>query len=575
LRESERHFRLLVNGVTDCALCMLDPDGNVTNWNTGAERIKGYSGQEIIGRHFSIFYLADDCATGIPAASLATAAREGKYQTEAWRVRKDGSRFVASVTIEAIYSDNMELLGFAKLTRDITERKAAEGKLNYLAHYDHLTGLPNRVSLQRDLGDFLRGGPEGRPTSMALLDLDGFKDVNNSLGHNIGDQLLKQVAGRLLALAGDDEQVYRIGGDEFAVLFPECGDPLTVAHSVNEVLNELAEPFEIDGRVLYIGASAGITIGPAHGSAVDDLMENVDLALYEAKSCGGRKYRLYFPALRARAQARRELDIELRRAFADREFELYFQPQVRLADGAVVGAEALLRWRHPERGILGPGAFIEVLAESAFAGDVGRWILRTACQSAAAWRDKGLSPVRIAVNLFPIQFNHESLAGALEDALRQSGLPADALELEITENICLGQNEQILAPLQTLRDKGVQIAFDDFGTGYATLNILTQYPLSRIKIDQSFVRKISENTQDDAIIRAIIAMAHNLGLEVIAEGVETRAQAAFLHNEKCEEVQGFLYAKPLPLHEFENFLRSASADMTSDPGVAPTKTGTE
>jgi EAL domain-containing protein (putative c-di-GMP-specific phosphodiesterase class I) len=322
------------------------------------------------------------------------------------------------------------------------------------------------------------------------------------------------------------------------------------------MLARLSERYEVDGRVLFAGASGGIAIGPADGSNVEVLLANADLALYEAKAHGGRTCRLFVPAFRARAEARQELDLELRRAFSEEEFELYFQPQIRLADGAAVGAEALLRWRHPERGILAAEAFIEVLAESVIAREVGRWILRSACEKAAAWRYKGLPPVRIGVNLFPAQFHHETLLHDIEHTLLQTGLPADALELEITEKIGLDNDERILARLQAVRKMGAHFAFDDFGTGYASLSYLSRYPLTRIKIDQSFVKKISDNGQDTAIVRSVIILAHNLGLAVIAEGVETLAQAGFLHAQGCEEVQGFLCAGALPQAQFEEFLRS-------------------
>jgi EAL domain-containing protein (putative c-di-GMP-specific phosphodiesterase class I) len=261
------------------------------------------------------------------------------------------------------------------------------------------------------------------------------------------------------------------------------------------------------------------------------------------------------PVLRAQAQARRGLDLELRRAFAEQEFEIYFQPEIRLADGAVVGAEALLRWRHPERGVLTPWAFIETLADSSIAPDVGRWIIRAACEMASAWRAMGLPLGRIGVNLFPMQLQGDALLKDIDDSLRQTGLPGQALELEITENVALNYGGAIEL-LQKLAERGVKLAFDDFGTGYASLSYLTRFPLSRIKIDRSFVRNITDNAEHAAIVRSLIAMAHNLGLEVIAEGVETEAQAAFLLKEQCEEAQGFLYAKPLPAGQFADYLKT-------------------
>jgi EAL domain-containing protein (putative c-di-GMP-specific phosphodiesterase class I) len=291
-------------------------------------------------------------------------------------------------------------------------------------------------------------------------------------------------------------------------------------------------------------------------------MANADLALYRAKANGG-CYQFFIPAFRAQARARIELDLELRRAFAREEFELYFQPQVRLADNTVVGAEALLRWRHPVRGIVAPGAFIETLAKSVIAPELGRWILKTACQKAAAWRAMGLPLARIAVNLFPPTVNDETLVRETEDVLRQTGLPAKALELEITENVALNYDDAA-GPLNKLYQRGVNLAFDDFGIGYASLSSLTRFPVSRIKIDRSFVAKVTDDAKDAAIVRSLIAMAHKLELEVIAEGVETEAQVAFLVNERCEEAQGFLYAKPLPAAEFEAYLKASRPVLQSD-----------
>jgi EAL domain-containing protein (putative c-di-GMP-specific phosphodiesterase class I) len=324
------------------------------------------------------------------------------------------------------------------------------------------------------------------------------------------------------------------------------------------IIGRLGQRFEINGHGIFVGASAGIAIGPRDGSDVEILMSNADLALYDAKAAGGRTYRVFLPMLRANAQARRALDADLRRAYAQNEFVLYYQPQLRLSDITIVGAEALLRWQHPERGLLGPGDFIEALASSVVALDVGRWILQTACAKAAEWRSAGHS-IRIGVNLFPAQFHEGCLRDDVESALLSSGLPHDQLELEITENIALGHDEAMVASLGALREGGVGLAFDDFGTGFASLSYLTRYPLSRIKIDRSFVKKIGDSFSSDnsgAIVRAIIVMAHNLGLEVTAEGVESPAQLAFLRAEKCDEVQGFFYAKPLPTHDFEEFVWS-------------------
>jgi EAL domain-containing protein (putative c-di-GMP-specific phosphodiesterase class I) len=369
-------------------------------------------------------------------------------------------------------------------------------------------------------------------------------------------------ARSLTGLAG------RLGSDEFVLVIPGCGDPGVISEIIDLVLRRLTEPFIINDHLVHLGASAGIAIAPNDGVSVDELITHADLALHRAKSDGGRSLRFFMPVMRAQAQARRSLGLDLRRALETDEFEVYFQPQIRLADNAVVGAEALLRWRHPQHGVLPPGAFIDTLAESAFASGLGRWIIRTACEKAAAWRAIGLPLARVGVNLFPSQAYDEMLPKDVMEALQASGLPADALELEITENVAL--NREGSTVLQSLHDHGVKLAFDDFGTGYASLSYLTRFPLSRIKIDRSFVGKVTLNGQDAAIVRSLIVMAHNLGLGVIAEGVETPAQADFLRGEDCEEAQGFLYAKPLPASEFEAYLRTRRLALLTldnpDPG---------
>jgi diguanylate cyclase (GGDEF)-like protein len=420
--------------------------------------------------------------------------------------------------------------------------------------------------LQKELGRLLAGDARERPTSIALFDLDGFKDVNDTLGHSTGDELLIEVGRRLTATAENRGQICRLGGDEFVVIIGNCGDPRVVCELVDSMLKYLAEPFEINDHVLHLGGSAGIAIAPNDGSSVDELIANADLALYQAKSEGGGTYRLFLPVLRAQAQARRGLDIELRKAFEENEFELYFQPQIRLADNAVVGAEALLRWRHPFRGVVAPGAFIDALGESPIAPDVGKWIVRTACKMVAGWRAMGFPLSRIGVNLFPIQLQDKGFVQIIEDTLRETGLPANVLELEITENIALNHADAIV-PLQRLYEQGVLLAFDDFGTGYASLGYLTRFPLSRIKIDRSFVQKIIDDAGDTAIVRSIIAMAHNLKLGVIAEGVETNAQAAFLLKEGCEEAQGFLFAKPLPAAQFEDYIKASPLAVEAESSI--------
>jgi len=534
------------------AIICCDLERKVFIWNNAAEQIFGYSAEEIIGQVASLAPPAQ--AQDSPALFNRILAGETIRDLHLKRVRKDGRMIDVRLAAAPMYNPDGSVRGVVRAYEDITERRRAEDQLQRVAHYDQLTGLPNRLSLQKQLGRLLSGSGPKEPTAIALFDLDGFKDVNDTLGHSTGDQLLIEVGSRLTEVAGAHGQICRLGGDEFIVVIPGCGDPLEIGRLIDAALQRLAEPYEINDQILHIAGSAGSAIAPTDGASVDELIANADLALYQAKADGGRVYRFFVPVMRAQAQARHSLGVELRRAHDAKEFELYYQPQVRLSDEAVVGAEALIRWRHPERGILAPGLFIDTLAASSIAPAVSRWIVETACTATAKWRAEGLALGRIGVNLFPTQLGDASLLTDIDEVLEMTGLPAGTLELEITENVAL--NFEDAEVLQKLRDKGLMLAFDDFGTGYASLSYLTRFPLARIKIDRSFVAKITDDAGDAAIVRSLIAMAHNLGLEVIAEGVETRAQAEFLLKEHCEEAQGFLYGRPLPAAEFEALLRS-------------------
>ena len=554
LQESKNTLAAVIDASPVGIVCS-DLERRIALWNPAAEKLYGYSAAEAIGT--SVQIVPPEGQT--ESFEMYRRARNGETirNEEVVRQRKDGSLVHVKVAAAPMYGPEGAISGVAWAHQDITERKKAQAQLERLAHFDPLTGLPNRLSLQKVLGRLLAGDGSRRPISVALFDLDCFKDVNDTLGHSVGDQLLVDVGQRFIEVTNEraNVQVFRLGGDEFVLVVPECGDPRLISEIVDAVLSRLAQNFQINEHSVRVGGSAGIAIAPNDGTTVDELLANADLALYQAKLNGGRTRRFFLPVHRAQVQARRALDLELTRAYAQKELEIYFQPEIRLIDGAVVGAEALLRWRHPERGLLMPGAFIETLATNAIALDVGRWIILTACEKAAAWRGMGLSPGRIGVNVFPPQFQGDVLLKAIDDAMNETKLPPESIEVEITENSTLNY-EGAAETLQKLHEKRVSIAFDDFGTGYASLSYLTRFPLSRIKIDRSFVRKIIEDTDAAAIVRSIIVMAHNLGLEVIAEGVETEAQAEFLLGEGCEEAQGFLYGEPLSAADFEKYLRA-------------------
>lgn len=552
LRQEAEERRLLFETSLDL-IFITDRRGTLLQVSPSSKATLGYGPAEMVGRSARDFIYPGDLERTRLEMRLARSGLETR-NFETRYVHKDGR--VVTLAWSGVWSEPEQRHYF--FGRDMTERHDAEERLRHLAYHDHLTGLPNRISLRNDLAAILNATSSDEPhaCAIAVFDLDRFKDINDTLGHPTGDQILQMVAERLMATSQSNSRLYRLGADEFVMMFLDCGDPNIISGLIEQAMKRLAAPFSVGDQELFITGSGGFAIAPAHGLDVDELIANADLALHEAKAAGGDRFRLFMPQLRAKAQVRRQLDTQLRRAVSEGEFVLYYQPQIKLENGMVVGAEALLRWQHPERGLLGPAAFIEALAESPVALDVGRWILQTACKQAASWSNQHGEPVRIGVNLFPSQLYSGALVEDVDLALRKSGLPADYLELEITENIALRQDEALVAPLHALHSRGIGIAFDDFGTGYASLIYLRRYPLTRIKIDQSFVRKISDRSlpKDAAIIRSIIQMAHNLGLQVVAEGVETADQEAFLITEKCDEAQGFRYAKPMCLEEFKSFL---------------------
>jgi diguanylate cyclase (GGDEF)-like protein len=438
--------------------------------------------------------------------------------------------------------------GITVFGRDVTEQHRAEEALRRLAYSDALTGLANRTRLRELLGLAM---VRPAPAALLLLDLDGFKHVNDSMGHGAGDVVLRDVATRLASRLGDRGTLARLGADEFAMLLPGVDSAAEAEAIAGELLAALAaDPFRTGGRMFHIGASIGLVFVPlGFGTDPDVVMANADLALFRAKAVGGGACQTFDTGIRQEYEVRRLLEEDIGRAVASGEFELHYQPQVRLADGALVGAEALLRWRHPTRGLLSPSLFLEALETSPHACAVGYWIIDEACQQAAAWRADGLT-LRIGINLFGEQLRAGGLAEKIEAILARWALPPEMLELELTENIALRHEQGMLAPLRILRARGVGIAFDDFGTGFASLTMLKDFPLTRLKIDRGFIASLPEGAHDAAIVDALLALGRNLSLEVIAEGIETAAQAEFLAARGCSEGQGYLFSRPLPPEAF-------------------------
>ena len=440
--------------------------------------------------------------------------------------------------------------------RDQRERLRTEARMRTLAFSDALTSLPNRARFSDLVA--LRAGASREPRqgfAILMIDLDRFKLINDTLGHGIGDALLRKVAVRLKTAVGQLDSVARLGGDEFAVLQTDVADPGATQALAARIVDLVGRPFLIGGQLINIGASVGVSLAPGDGTDAEGLLRNADLALHQAKVEGKGTFRMFEPALDARVQARRMLEADMRRALAVQEFELHYQPLVDARSGRITSAEALVRWRHPERGLISPAEFIPLAEETGLIVPLSEWVLRRACDHAAAWPGQ----IRVAVNLSPLQFRDLRLAETVKAALSASGLPPSRLELEITEGVLLADEERTLATLTRLRAAGVGISMDDFGTGYSSLSYLRKFPFDKIKVDQSFVRQLPSDPESAAIVRAIITMGACLGMSITVEGVETAEQFAFTAREGCDQVQGYYVSRPLPLQDFLVFVDTRRA----------------
>jgi diguanylate cyclase (GGDEF)-like protein len=448
--------------------------------------------------------------------------------------------------------------------QDITEQRRSEARIAHMALHDALTGLPNRMLLNERLGQALARVKRGELVAAHLIDLDHFKNVNDTLGHPAGDKLLKMATERLRGVARGGDTVARMGGDEFAIVQTAIEHPSDATALALRLIEIVSEPYDVDGQQVVIGTSVGIAVGPADGLSPDELMRNADLALYRAKGDGRGTFRFFEQAMDAQMQERRAMERDLRKALAAGEFELHYQPVVNLARDEIRGFEALIRWRHPEKGLIPPSAFIPLAEEIGFIIPLGEWALRKACATAAKWPGQ----LEVAVNLSPAQFGTPGLLEVVVGALAASGLPADRLELEITEGTLLQDSENTLSTLFQLRALGVRIALDDFGTGYSSLSYLQSFPFDKIKIDRSFIQDVAEGVGSLNIVRAVAAMAKGLGMSTTAEGVETLEQLETVRAEGCTEMQGFLFSRPLPIEQIEALYLTAASPRLPSASVA-------
>ncbi|QXI40375.1 sensor domain-containing protein [Pseudomonas xantholysinigenes] len=684
---SDMMYRLLIQSVADYAIYLLTPDGIVANWNPGAQRAKGYSAEEIVGQHFSVFYTDQDRDAGLPAQSLATARLEGRFQAEGLRQRKDGSHFWTSVVIEPIKEQGTgQVIGFAKITRDISERRqhelellkakelaeqyshemttlsqfldsvianipasvivqdlqsqqillanqqaerlfggqgasmvgqlpgqglapaaadyleqqlargarsskgylaetrvdtasgartlrsramlcqnregqgdyvlfvaedateelAAHAQIHHMAHHDALTGLPNRTLFNERLKQaLLRGEDSGKLTATLCLDLDNFKNINDTLGHAFGDKLLRALGKRLRRELREHDTLARLGGDEFAVVLSGLDTRDAARNTAQRLIEAVCPPFHIEGHQFTVGVSVGVAIAPDDHDQAEQLLGYADMALYEAKRNGRNRYECFQVELDVAARQRRLVETDLRTALHLGQLQLHYQPVVDQQSSSVTGYEALLRWEHPARGMIMPLDFIPIAEETGLIHDIGARALNLACQEAASWGTTQM----VSVNLSPVQFKNANLVHTVALALADSGLPASRLELEITESVLLGNSEENVRTLRALKDLGVSISLDDFGTGYSSLGYLRSFPFDRIKIDKSFVHDMCESREAMSIIRAITELSNSLMIKTTAEGVESAEQMERLMAEGCSHFQGYLYGRPAPAHE--------------------------
>jgi diguanylate cyclase (GGDEF)-like protein/PAS domain S-box-containing protein len=542
--------------------------------NPAFERITGYSAAQAIGRNMDFLLGADVEQPGMGEIRVALKERR-EGQAVLRNYRRDGTPFWNDYTLAPVRDEEGRVTHYVGVLNDVTESKNYEEQLARQANFDTLTGLANRNLLRDRLQQAIaRARREGHNLAVIFLDVDHFKMVNDTLGHTVGDELLRAVAGRLASSVRESDTVARLGGDEFVVLLvTRAGDgspEADVTALVEKLLGRLSEPVALADREVRPTASIGVSVYPQDGVDADTLLRNADAAMYRAKELGRDRFQFFTADMHERIRRRVELESSLRRALERGEFELHYQPQVGLSDGSIVGVEALLRWRHPERGLIGPAQFIGFAEESGLIVPIGAWVLREACAQNKRWQEMGLRPVPVAVNVSARQCEQEDLDQSVRAALELSGLAPEYLELEITESISMANPEQSVPLMQRLKRTGVALSIDDFGTGFSNLGYLKRFPIDRLKIDLSFVREITTDPGSLAISEAIITLSHSLNLKVLAEGVETDAQLALLAERRCDQVQGFFFSPPVPAREIEALL-AGHRDLYPNPRNVPAR----
>lgn len=537
-------------------IMILDLAGKIKVVNEAFSKITGYSDEEVLGKMPTFLYSGRQ-GEHFYKKMWHQLSVDGEWQGEIWNRRKNGTIYPEWISISGIPSEAGEIIHFVAIFSDITERKLSEERLVYLAHHDILTDLPNHRLLKERLIQSIKQA-ERKQQKLAILsiDLDHFKEVNEAFGRTVGDELLITIASRLKSTVRDSDTISRLSGDTFAILLAESSEIEHTATIAQKILHLLSTPITLDGhRPIIITGSIGVSLYPEDGTDSKSLFTHAEQAMTRVKNQGRNGYKFYSEEIGARSLERIELKMAIRRALERDEFELYYQPKLDLKTGEITCLESLIRWRHPKKGLILPAAFIPMAEETNLIIPIGEWGLRVACEQSRRWRDKGLPPLRIAVNFSARQFQQENLVENVCTVLQETNLEPAALELEITESIAMDQVDKGIKTMNKLNALGVRLAIDDFGIGYSSLGYLRQFPVHTLKVDQSFVKNLPHNKDDAAITAAIIAMGHNLNLEVIAEGVETKSELTFLQAHDCDGVQGFYLSQPLPAEQLETFLK--------------------
>ncbi len=561
LREAERRYHGLFDNAIE-GIFRTTVDGHFLDANPALAHIYGFDSPEElmaslrdIGTQLYVEKQRRDEFMHIMRARGSVTSFESQVY------RKNGDVIWISENARAIHAEDGTPIGYEGTVEDITERRLYQVRIEHQANYDTLTGLANRSLLQDRLQQaLLTAASSGRRIAVAFVDLDRFKFINDSLGHHVGDELLKSVAARLRSCVRDCDTVARLGGDEFVLLINGHTGPEYVHQLMDRILAAIAQPWVVEQGEFLVSCSIGVALHPDDGEEALTLLKHADSAMYRAKDSGRNNFQFFTRELNALMTEQLELETHLRRALERNQFVLRYQPRVNLATGQVVGAEALLRWRVPQRGTIAPRRFIGLAEETGLIGPIGKWVLQTACAQNRAWQDAGLPPIVVSVNVSARQFRQESLVQTVADVLRSTGLEPRYLELELTESMVMHDAPQLVAMLDELKNLGVKIAVDDFGTGYSSLSYLKRFPVDRLKVDRSFVEHMTTEADDATIVRAIIALGHNLGLKVVAEGVETAQQARALRAYQCDEAQGFLFARAVSARDVPRLITRSRPD---------------